>query len=181
MNKKQFIAILRGELAVMHETERNELIEDYETHFAFGLQSGKTEEEIVRELGDPFEISKSALEDRGFSRQVNISKGTEIPRTIFSVTALVFLNLAIMIPVGAAVWSVWVAISAVSAALLLSPLAALVDAFEYSFQGAKLFASVACFGAGIFAGIGTYYLFLTLRRISAAYIKWNFRIMKGVK
>lgn len=179
MNKKQFIAILRGELASMHESERDELIEDYETHFAFGLQSGKTEEQIVCELGDPFEISRSAMEDRGFSQPLKVSKGTEVPRTIFSVTALVLLNLMIMIPVGAAVWSVWVAVAAASAALLLSPLAALIDGIVFSFQGAKLFASIAFCGVGAFAGIGAYYLFFALRRISLIYTKWNIRIMKG--
>lgn len=181
MNKKQFISILRGELASMHESERNELIEDYETHFAFGLQSGKTEEQIVRELGDPFEISRSAMEDRGFSQPLKVIKGTEVPRTIFSVTALVFLNLIIMIPVGAAFWSVWVAIAATSAALLLSPLAAVVDGLVFSFQGAKLFASIACCGLGIFIGIGAYHVFQALYRTSAAYIDWNYRIMKGAR
>lgn len=64
MTKAQFMATLRLKLSVLPPEECNELMEDYELHFAFGLQNGKTEEEIVAELGDPEELAKEALGSR---------------------------------------------------------------------------------------------------------------------
>lgn len=64
MNKNEFIALLRAHLSVLPPEEQNELLEDYEAHFEFGLQSGKTEEEIVLELGEPAELAKEALGNR---------------------------------------------------------------------------------------------------------------------
>lgn len=43
MNKEQFLMQLQGHLSVLPPEEYHELMEDYEAHFAFGLQSGKTE------------------------------------------------------------------------------------------------------------------------------------------
>ncbi|MCM3700910.1 HAAS signaling domain-containing protein [Paenibacillus macerans] len=64
MNKNEFIALLRVHLSALPPEEQNELLEDYEAHFEFGLQSGKTEEEIVLELGEPAELAKEALGNR---------------------------------------------------------------------------------------------------------------------
>lgn len=64
MNKNEFIALLRAHLSALPPEEQNELLEDYEAHFEFGLQSGKTEEEIVLELGEPAELAKEALGNR---------------------------------------------------------------------------------------------------------------------
>jgi hypothetical protein len=64
MTKAQFLTTLRMKLSVLPPEECNELMEDYESHFAFGLQNGKSEEEIVAELGDPEELAKEALGSR---------------------------------------------------------------------------------------------------------------------
>lgn len=64
MNKSEFLANLRAHLSVLPPEEQNELLEDYEAHFAFGLQSGRTEQEIVLELGDPAELAKEAIGNR---------------------------------------------------------------------------------------------------------------------
>lgn len=64
MNKNEFLALLRAHLSALPPEEQNELLEDYEAHFAFGLQSGRSEEEIVLELGDPAELAKEALDNR---------------------------------------------------------------------------------------------------------------------
>ena len=64
MTKAKFMATLRLKLSVLPPEECNELMEDYESHFAFGLQNGKTEEEIVAELGDPEDLAKEALGSR---------------------------------------------------------------------------------------------------------------------
>ncbi|GAE04899.1 DUF1700 domain-containing protein [Paenibacillus sp. JCM 10914] len=64
MTKQQFIAILESRLAPLPPHERKEFIQDVESHFIIGMQNGRNEQEIARELGDPFEMAKEALGDR---------------------------------------------------------------------------------------------------------------------
>lgn len=63
-NKEQFLAILDQQLSPLPKEEREELMDDYRSHFLFGLNNGKSEADIAAELGDPYEIAAEALGDR---------------------------------------------------------------------------------------------------------------------
>lgn len=56
MTKDQFISILSQGLYDFPANERMEIIYDYEEHFRVGKENGKTDEEIIGELGDPYTI-----------------------------------------------------------------------------------------------------------------------------
>lgn len=56
MNKNEFLKIIREGLNDFPQQELDEIIYDYEEHFRDALQDGKTEEEIIGTLGDPFVI-----------------------------------------------------------------------------------------------------------------------------
>lgn len=43
MNKREFLITLEAELKDIDKQERMELLQDYEAHFEFGLEEGKTE------------------------------------------------------------------------------------------------------------------------------------------
>jgi len=62
MNKQEYMYNLFEALRPFDEDVRNEIISDYEEHFADGLASGKTEEQIVEELG-PIDELISELKD----------------------------------------------------------------------------------------------------------------------
>jgi len=51
MNKQEYMEKLYEALSCFDEEIRNEIISDYEEHFAMGLENGKSEEQIVAELG----------------------------------------------------------------------------------------------------------------------------------
>lgn len=61
MNKQQFMSRLQFELLPLPEHERSEILEEYDAHFEFGKQQGRTEEEIARELGVPEELAVELL------------------------------------------------------------------------------------------------------------------------
>ena len=50
MNRQQFMQAMEIHLRPMEPQERAELLADYDQHFELGLQEGRTEEEIAREL-----------------------------------------------------------------------------------------------------------------------------------
>ncbi|MGL5149136.1 MAG: DUF1700 domain-containing protein [Clostridium sp.] len=56
MNKEQFISILKEGLKDFPPQELQDIIYDYEEHFYSAMEAGKSEEDIINELGDPYVI-----------------------------------------------------------------------------------------------------------------------------
>lgn len=207
MNKSEFLANLRAHLSVLPPEEQNELLEDYEAHFAFGLQSGRTEQEIVLELGDPAELAKEAIGNRYVPQeQVYWFCGAEpaaapgaaartmpptgvyhneagVQRSIFASVmvyiGLFFINL-IAVPLLLSFWAVVVSLAVSAAAGILSPL---LLGLEYLWHGdistAKIFASIAYVGLGILLVVATRYAYKGMLWLSSAYLRWNVQIAKG--
>ncbi|WP_223066053.1 DUF1700 domain-containing protein [Paenibacillus caui] len=205
MTKNEFLSVMESHLTALPPEERDELMDDYKAHFAFGLQSGKTEEEIVTELGDPAELAKEVLGDRaepkneqplywfygqeqkqaqGYAGQTGQGPETPLRRRIAWVSAalhtgLFFLNL-VMIPLLIAFWSAGVGIAAGAASGILSPVLLLLDYLKDPvFYPAKAFASVALVGIGILLLLSSRYIFKGLLKLTLNYRGWNVRLMKG--
>lgn len=56
MNKNQFLQIIKDGLNDFPKQELDDIIYDYQEHFYSAMEAGKSEEEIVNELGDPYVI-----------------------------------------------------------------------------------------------------------------------------
>ncbi|WP_019635503.1 DUF1700 domain-containing protein [Paenibacillus fonticola] len=198
MNKSEFISLLSNHLSALPPEERNELMEDYEAHFAFGLQNGKTEEEIVRELGDPAELAQEALGNRSvplnplywFGEQPQGQTSTAPPETsdipyrkaasaIYA--GLFFLNL-VMLPLLAVIWAFGLALVLAAVSGMISPVFLVLEyVFNGPFLPAKAFAALTMVGIGIFLAMGSRRAFSGIIKLSASYWAWNVRVAKGVK
>lgn len=205
MNKSEFLANLRDHLSVLPPEEQNELLEDYEAHFAFGLESGRTEEDIVLELGNPAELAKEAIGNRYVPREhvywfggaepaavpdapattaAVYGSGADARRRSGFTSVLVYIGLffinLIAVPLLISFWAVVVSLAASAAAGILSPL---LLGLEYVWHGdiftAKIFASVAAVGLGILLAVVTRYVYKGMLRLSAAFLRWNVRVAKG--
>ncbi len=62
MNKQEFIKKLKDRLSDIPEEDLKEIIYDYNEFIDEGVMEGKTEEDIIRELGDPEELSEQFKE-----------------------------------------------------------------------------------------------------------------------
>lgn len=62
MNKEEFLNIIANGLSDFPASERSEILYDYEQRFSTGLSQGKTEQEIINELGDPHSIVKHYID-----------------------------------------------------------------------------------------------------------------------
>jgi uncharacterized membrane protein len=67
MNKEEFMRTLDETLNSFTWQEKKEIMYDYEEHFRIGLESGKSEEDLISELGDP----------RGIADQYKLSSNSE--------------------------------------------------------------------------------------------------------
>lgn len=204
MNKEQFLMELQGHLSVLPPEEYHELMEDYEAHFAFGLQSGKTEQEIARELGDPYELAQEAIRERNtvnehvywsnpaadhsFSQPSSTApplpglpaaKARGGVAHTFVVSGLVLLNL-VAVPLIFSFWAVVVSIAVTAAVSILSPVLVGLDyAIGNGFFPAKAYASLCMLGIGILLGLGSKPLFKGMLSLSLSYMNWNKRVVRG--
>lgn len=183
MNKTKFLTLLRKKLDGMPIKEQNELLEDYETHYDFGQQQGKTEEEISSELGDPLELAVEAMAEynRSFSGKSNHSSFRS--GNIVAAIGLFMLNFILaIVPLGIAIWTAWFSFLLAGAAFIIAPLLAFADfIFNSYFSGGKLFASIVLSGIGIFLTFGIVYIGKKLKAITLSYYNWNMRVLKGRK
>jgi len=61
MKKREFLDLLRFYLKDMPKTVTEDIISDYEEHFAIATEKGKSEEDICKELGSPEVIAKEYI------------------------------------------------------------------------------------------------------------------------
>lgn len=83
MTKSEYMDALQKKLECFNRELQQEIVEDYEQHFAEGIAAGKTEEEIVAELGS-IEDMIQELPEEDLSRdgiEISTSGGTEIKIT----------------------------------------------------------------------------------------------------
>jgi len=80
MNKKQYLDALGKELAQRQVPDADEVLADYEAHFARKALDGYTEEEIAQKLGNPVEIAADFLPASGAEGDAPTAKGRELLR-----------------------------------------------------------------------------------------------------
>ena len=59
MTKTAYMDKLKAYLHSLPSEELEDILSDYDEHFEVGLSKGKTAEEISKELGDPYDISRN--------------------------------------------------------------------------------------------------------------------------
>lgn len=101
MNKKEYLNRLRKQLEKLPTHLVEDIIDDYIEHFEFGKDSGKTEEQIVQELGTPESIAVEYLdqyqhriseEDKGFTVEYKTNKQNSSGiETLFKVIFVVII------------------------------------------------------------------------------------------
>jgi uncharacterized membrane protein len=97
MTKKTFIETLKVGLAKMNISDFDDIIRDYETHFANELAKGKSEEEIASEIGDINQILADFAPEIKSQKETN-GRGALLAGLIISdVFVLLFFLIAIIL------------------------------------------------------------------------------------
>lgn len=202
MNKNQFLSALYRYLAPLPEEGRREVVDYYEGCFARGAANGQSEEAIARELGDPRMLAADALgipyDPIPVPPDPNTAPAAPIPpvppvypadpaprrggigRLLGMTAALFFLNVLIMIPIGAALWSALLSFGAAALGAILTPAAFALDwLVNGDYYPAKLFISFAGTGVGILMAIAFIWLFKVGLRATVGYSRWTLQTWRG--
>ena len=190
MTKDRFLADLKHALGGMTETERREVLYDYEEHFRIGLAEGKPEEQIARSLGNPRVIGKSYAIDALLeeSREGGGVTAASVLRAVFASISLTFFNIIFilgpflgLVGVMIGLWAAAVSLGLAGVAVFLSPLAALITPRYVTLAGMNpaflLFAGIGVAGLGVLAVLGMWKLSGLFGQVIAAYVRFNTRIV----
>ncbi|MFD2618447.1 HAAS signaling domain-containing protein [Terrilactibacillus laevilacticus] len=183
MKKNDFMTQLSLNLRHIPEVERQDILDDMNEHFAIGLENGKTEEEIIDELGTPIEIAKEFLEDTRFIKEEKKRSASWGTRSILSAIGLLFINLIFVVGPLCAIIGVYFGLCATAFGFILSPLAIILTFFQGDISQfvLTLFSSMALFGIGILFGIGLIKIGKWGYFILMKYFKFNIRVIRGDK
>ena len=175
MNKLQFMENLRQELKNNKIPDIEEILEEYEEHFAYKLIEGKTEEEIARKLKSPKDIADDYLELS--------DKKSKPSKDILSKIGIVSLSIPAF-PIYIFMWaSALVMILAAAAFAVISiclifklNIENLIPAIPYLSAFTMGIASIAA--AFLFAII-SFYIFIYTKQWGKAYFRWCKNIFNG--
>jgi len=177
MNKHDFLVVLRDRLNGLPEKDIEDSIAYYSSTLDDRIESGKSEEEAVQDLGPIDDIIRQIKSDRPLKDVVKTSIANSRLNTgswalnvillilgfplwfPLAITALVLVVVAYLL-----VWLVPLIAGVVSVSCIVGGLWSVPSAFYNGFAygplpGVAIFGmGLVALGIGLFAGIGTYYL-----------------------
>jgi uncharacterized membrane protein len=195
MNKREFLHILEMSLSDFTDEEKREILYDYEEHFRIGEQNGKSEAELIKELGDPNNIANQY-------RTSNYKENSEIPKnnkeedrpiiiSMIAVCGLLLFNLMFIFGPFIGIVGVIIALYAGTIALilggiamtfgmLLTPFFSLYISLPNGFSClAMILFGIGTVALGLLFLIGMYYVGTYFYKGTVKYINWNLKIIKG--
>jgi uncharacterized membrane protein len=190
MNRDTFLSELRAALGRMQESEKREVLADYEEHFRMGMADGKSEEQIAASLGNPRLLGKSFAIDALLEEPKGGGgvSAVSVLRALFASISLTFFNLIFilgpllgLVGVMIGLWATAVSLPLAGVATLASPLVALVTPGFFTLSGINpaflVFAGIGVAAIGLLAVIGMWKLTRVFVLMIAAYVKFNARIV----
>jgi uncharacterized membrane protein len=98
MNRAHFMAQLRDGLSGLHHTDINEIVADYESHFADGAADGRTQEEVAAALGDPIRLARELRAEIGFRRWEENRNAGNFLGVVLALLGLATIDFIILLP-----------------------------------------------------------------------------------
>lgn len=181
--KDKFLNRLRALLRDMPEKDRDEMIADLEEHFMIGLENGKTEAEIIQELGDPEAIASEALADYNPKKRAERQPAAGVVRMVLAAAGLVLINLIFIVGPAAGIFAAYLSLLAAAAGFVLSPILSfgfLIFSSTQQFLLAFFLSLILC-GLGLVLGIAMIYVGKFLCAAVVKYVRFNVRVIRGRK
>ncbi len=180
MTKNEYLAILYEHLKNMSETEKQDIVSEYENHFIEGLNDGKTEQQIVKMLGHPKDMAK-AINTESAVGEAEKHKGlSNTGQAIITVLGLSIINFILitgplLIYIGLLISLAFVGLIGLAAPFLVF--------YQQKFTTAPVlisdwFAAIGWLGLGIMLAVLTIVIVKWSYLMIIKYLKWNIQLIK---
>lgn len=98
MNRAHFMAQLRDGLSGLHPTDIDDILRDYNSHFADGAADGRSEDEVAAALGEPARLARELRAEVGFRRwEENRSPGNFLG-VVLALLGLATIDFVFLLP-----------------------------------------------------------------------------------
>ncbi|MDR1132205.1 MAG: DUF1700 domain-containing protein [Oscillospiraceae bacterium] len=174
MTKNDYLDLLRSELKRNNTAEAEDIVSEYEQHFAFKLADGYSEEEIAVKLGSP----------QVAARQFD---GMDAPEAGGFFLKLALFFVAVFETLLYSLFLIGAAVPAVSAAAFATLGLCLIGRFDITGQipympyAGALILGVSMLGLAGILGAGTYYCFAFFRQMVRASVRWHRNLAAGTR
>jgi len=168
MNKTEFINTLTNTLGERQIEDADEIVAEYEQHFAFKMADGYSEEEIAARLGDPKSLGKqfdSETKETATGNRAIVSLGLVLVDIIVAISFVLLFTWVIIMGVSV------VAFAAAGVCLLFNlDISSLLPSMPYfvALIFAAMFISLA-----VLAAVGTVFFWLYARQLLRSYFRWH--------
>ncbi len=183
MTRTEFLLALSRGLAGLPPAEIEDILDDYEAHFAEAARAGRSEAEVVRALGDPMRLAKELRAESGLRRWERERSPRSLAAALIALLGLAAVDFLVLLPLLFWLGLMTLILGLVLVAFCLAGLALLVSA-----QSLNPFAHIvgsltrALLGIGFLAGGvgGGALLFLMLEwimRLLGKYARLHYRLL----
>ncbi|EHJ07042.1 HAAS signaling domain-containing protein [Staphylococcus simiae] len=181
MTKEQYLHVLRKNLKHMSDDDKEDIINEYVTHFYSGASDGKSEQQICQELGDPKQLAKEHNAFNTLDQAKTHQSFNNIMTAIFAAMGLSLLNFVVILVPFILLLCVMALLVTFTMIGLIGPVMLVVKGIIDGFNSILLF---DCFMAGLMFGCGLILLVITsiffkyTYSIIVKYLKWNIKLVK---
>ena len=184
MNRAEFLVALRSGLAGMAAPAIEDIVDDYQAHFADGAAAGRSEEDIAAALGDPARLARELRTEAGLQRWEEKRTPGNAAAAVFALVGLGALDVIILLPL-------LVAVAATLFGLFMGCFGVLIGGTATLIMGPFSHISVSPFvpvlaGIGLIAGAiaaGAILTIVTIALVNALvwYARLHYRALKLVE
>ena len=125
MTKAEFLDRLRQGLRGIPRSAGEEIMGDYESHFADGLAAGRSEQDLAAALGDPTRLARELRASAGIKQWEEKRSASSAVAAIFAILGLGAIDILVLLPVLFALSVVAFCLYAVIIALMFAGIAVL--------------------------------------------------------
>ncbi|PHK50311.1 HAAS signaling domain-containing protein [Staphylococcus edaphicus] len=182
MRRTEYLKQLNKHLKHLDDTERQDIINEYDTHFYSGLEEGKTEEQIADELGNPRQLAKELNATAAIEKAEMSNKFGDVGHAVLAVMGLSLLNFFVILIPFIILLSIVISMIVTTLSLILSPIGIIIKGAVEGFQSVLLldiFVTGTMFGFGLILFVMTYLITKGFYLLCVKYLKWNIHVMKG--
>jgi uncharacterized membrane protein len=99
MNRQEFLGRLRDGLRELTPKAIDDIVADYEAHFAEGEAAGRSETEVAAALGDPGRLARELRTEAGLKRWETERNPSAAASAVFAVLGLGAIDVLILLPI----------------------------------------------------------------------------------
>ena len=187
MTRTIFLSRLRNGLSGLRPSEIEEMVVDYDTHFAEGLAAGRSEEDIANALGDPDRLARELRAEAGLKRWEEKRSAGNFIAALFALLGLATVDLIFLLPVLSFVVLMLFVFAVVLLAFIVAGIAVVASLLSFGTLTdgtdalARAFTGIGLVAGGIGGGAVLILVLDGLVHLLGRYARLHYRLLKSTE